>query len=125
MTHDLVDPADWQHAAAIFPTTESERDPLLVHVEGFPWFADILRQANASLLLTASFDRTFAGAWGIGLVISPHDPAFAVEIYGSHISLSPEISLRADAEKLDKASIAFLRVFSERLGRSLSKGVAH
>ena len=118
---------DWEpHERALF-AIDPDKDSLVKFVEDkFPKNAELIRQAGASMLVATTFERTFAGPWGIIVVVSTWDKPFAVVVYSDKLAMDRDLVLKdtATAELITSAGIAFWRVFAERLGGSLSKSPA-
>ncbi len=118
---------DWStHERALF-SIDPTKDSLIKFVEDkFPRNAELIRQAGASMLVATTFERTFAGPWGVIVVAPLWDKPFAVVVYSDKLEMDRDLVLKdnATAESITSAGIAFWRVFAERLGSSLAKSPA-
>jgi hypothetical protein len=127
MTRDLQ--PDWRPAAEAlgrWPVETEPRAALIRRLEDFPDCADVIRRAGAGVRAVVDFPITFSGAHGVVLLNPPSpDLPIAVTIYRDRLALDGESFIRVDDDGLSKASINFWSQLSERLGRSLSRGVAH
>ena len=125
MTRNLA-PGDWEHhEKTLWPAGDEDHAALLRHIDdAFPQVANLIRRADAQVVVTAAFERSNGGCWGIVLIAPPRDLPFALSL--SRDSIYFDLETRLSVGQLDIKSISFWRRFSERLGASLTRsGGAH